>query len=371
MKKIFETTSLNDNLALPNRLVMAPTTTWSSNEDQTVADQELAYYQARAHDISILITGCAHVSENGVGFTNEIGIYDDRFIPGLTKEANVIKQGGVKAIMQLNHAGNKALPELIGAENVVGPSPVITDMIPNAVKPHELTDKEIQEIIHDFGEATRRAIQAGFDGVEIHGAHGFLIQNFLSPHFNHRTDKWGGSEENRLRFAIEVFKEVQRVAKEYTDDSFIIGWRISPDEHYQDGLRIGEINHLIDQLIQLGVTYVHASLTKATEATPRGTDGTMTTVETLAKNIDHRVPLMVAGTIQDGHDAQKVLDLGADLVAVAHGLVTDLDWAKKVKAGNNDQLHLSISQDDIEALKIPDGLWTTIQNSGNWFNIVK
>lgn len=371
MKKLFETINLNNNLTLPNRLIMAPTTTWSSNEDQTVADQELAYYQARAHDISMLITGCAHVSENGVGFTNEIGIYDDRFISGLTKEATVIKQNGVKAIMQLNHAGNKALPELIGAENVVGPSPIVTDMIPNAVTPHELTEDEIQEIIHDFGEATRRAIQAGFNGVEIHGAHGFLIQNFLSPHFNHRMDKWGGSVENRLRFGIEVFKEVQRIAKKYANDSFIIGWRLSPDEHYKDGLRIDEIKLLLNKLIDLGVTYIHASLTKATEVTPRGTDRSKTTVETLAKAIDHRVPLIVAGTIQDGNDAQKVLDLGADLVAVAHGLVTDLDWAKKVKTGNNDQLHLSISPDDIKELKIPDGLWETIQNSGNWFNIIK
>lgn len=371
MKKLFETINLGNNLTLPNRLVMAPTTTWSSNEDLTVSEQELAYYQARAHDISMLITGCAHVSENGVGFTNEIGIYDDRFIPGLTKEATVIKQKGVKAIMQLNHAGNKALPELIGAENVVSASPIVTDMIPNAAVPHELTEDQIQEIIRDFGEATRRAIQAGFDGVEIHGAHGFLIQNFLSPHFNHRTDKWGGSVENRLRFGIEVFKEIQRVAKKYADDSFIIGWRLSPDEHYADGLRIDEIEALVDRLIDLGVTYVHASLTKATEVTPRGTDGSKTTVETLAESINKRVPLMVAGTIQDGNDAQKVLDLGADLVAVAHGLVTDLDWAKKVKAGDNDQLHLSISQDDIKDLKIPDGLWETIQNSGNWFSIEK
>lgn len=371
MKKLFETINLNDHLTLSNRLVMAPTTTWSSNDDLTVSNAELNYYEARAHDLGMLITGCAHVSKEGIGFTNEIGIYDDRFIPGLTKEAETIKKNGVKAVMQINHAGNKALPELIGADNVVGPSAIKTDMIPNPATPKELIEEKIQAIIKDFGTATRRAIEAGFDGVEIHGAHGFLIQNFLSPHFNHRTDKWGGSMENRLRFATEVFKEVQRVAQKYASDSFIIGWRVSPDEHYKDGLRIDETNLLIDQLINLGVTYIHASLTKATQATPRDTNGKITTVESIANTIQHRVPLIVAGMIQNGKDAQQALDLGADMVAVAHGLVTDLDWVNKVRAGKDDQLHLSISQNDIKDLKIPDGLWKTIQNSGDWFDIHK
>lgn len=369
MKNLFEKVALNDKVTLPNRIVMAPTTTWSSNSDLTVSNQELAYYQARAHDISMLITACAHVSANGIGFTDEIGVYDDRFIPGLTKLAKTIKHNGVKAVLQINHAGNKALPELIGADNVVSVSSIKTDMIPNPAVPRELTDEEIQQIIRDFGEATRRAIQAGFDGIELHGAHGFLIQNFLSPHFNQRNDKWGGSLTKRMRFGLAVFDEVKRVANKYADGSFIIGWRLSPDEHYADGLRINDTKVMVDELIKRGVTYVHASLINAVTAVPRDTDGKQTYVESLAAEINGRVPLMAAGMLQTGIDAQKALDCGADLVAIAHGLVTDLDWVKKVRSGKNDQLHLSISQDELRQLYIPDGLWTTIQNSGSWFEI--
>lgn len=370
MKKLFQPVHLNQQNILDNRFVMAPTTTWSSNDDLTVSDQEIDYYNAHAHGVSMLITGCAHVAKNGVGFTNEIGIFDDRFIPGLANEAQAIKQHGVKAIIQLNHAGNKALPELIGTENVVSASAVKTDMIPNPATPRELTDEEIHQIIKQFGEATRRAIQAGFNGIELHGAHGFLIQNFLSPHFNHRNDQWGGTLENRMRLGLEIFKEVQRVANKYADDSFIIGWRLSPDEHYSDGLRINDTEAMVNALIKLGVTYIHASLTTATTATPRDTAGNLTYVESLAQTINGRVPLIVAGNIKNGNDAQEVLNQGADLVAIAHGLITDLNWINKVRAGQNDKINLTISEKDIKALHIPDGLWETIKNSGSWFNIV-
>lgn len=138
--------------------------------------------------VGLVITGCTHVLPNGIGFTHEFAAYNDSFIPSLKKLADAAKSGGAPAILQLFHAGDKAIAELVPNGEVVSPSGVA---LTEAVSPRELKHEEILEIIHAFGEATRRAIEAGFDGVELHGAHGFLLQSFLSPFFNKRQDEWG------------------------------------------------------------------------------------------------------------------------------------------------------------------------------------
>ncbi|PIO86174.1 hypothetical protein BSQ37_09780 [Pediococcus damnosus] len=178
--KLQQNFSLNNKMTLQNHIVMSPMTTWSSNEDQTVSDAEIKYYGARAKSAGMVITGSSHVQENGVGFANELGVYDDRFVPGLTKLATAIKAGGARAVLQLNHAGDKALPQFISNHDVVSSSAVsaLQTAFAPAQTPRALTESEILQVIHDFGFATKRAIKAGFDGVEIHGAHGFLIQNF-------------------------------------------------------------------------------------------------------------------------------------------------------------------------------------------------
>ena len=193
---------------------MAPMTTWSGNPDGTVADEEIAWMRRRVEWRRHGLTGCTPVQANGIGFTDEFAAFDDRFLPGLTRLATAAKSGGAVAVLQIFHAGNKAVPALVPGGEVVSASAVPTDATPFApsVTPKALSHEEILETITAFGEATRRAIAAGFDGIELHGAHGFLIQNFLSPRYNQRTDQWGGSLENRMRFALAVVAEVNRVA---------------------------------------------------------------------------------------------------------------------------------------------------------------
>lgn len=369
MNKLFESLTLNNGETLPNRIVMSPMTTWASNDDYTVSEAELKYYAARVKGMGMVITGCVNISENGIGFTHQFASYDDKFLPGLTKLASTIKQNGAKAVLQINHAGNKTLAEIVGKENVVAPSAVPTEatMFVDSFTPRALTETEIEQIIREFSETTKRAIEAGFDGIEIHGAHSFLIQNFLSPHFNRRTDKWGGSLENRMRFALEVYREIKRVADKYADDDFIIGWRFSPEEHYEDGLRFKDVKVLIDKLAEKGITYIHASLPNALK--PFTHDNHENIITETAKVIDKRAAFLVAGQIDTGKKAEEVLDNGADLVAIAHGLITDLDWIEKVRAGKDDEIIHSISEDRLKELAIPDKLWGTIKNSGDWFEI--
>jgi 2,4-dienoyl-CoA reductase-like NADH-dependent reductase (Old Yellow Enzyme family) len=214
MTKLFERFSLAQGITLRNRVVMAPMTTWSANDDRTISDQEDAYYRRRVKGVGLVITGCSHVSPSGIGFTDEFASYDDRFVPSLRRLADAAKSGGARAVLQIFHAGNRAVPELIPGGDVVSASALTGEPSPFApceIPARALTHAEILAIVADFGQATRRAIEAGFDGVELHGAHSFLIQNFLSPRYNQRTDVWGGSAENRMRFPLAVVHEVKRV----------------------------------------------------------------------------------------------------------------------------------------------------------------
>ena len=223
---LFEPFGFANGLTLRNRVVMAPMTTWSANDDGTVSDEEVSYYRRRVNGVGLVLTGCTHVSPNGIGFTGEFASYDDSFTPSLRRLAEAAKSGGAPAILQIFHAGNKAVPELIPGGEVVSASSLQAPVDPfNAkeVTTRALSHDEILDLISAFGETTRRAIEAGFDGVELHGAHGFLIQNFFSPLYNQRDDEWGGSPENRMRFPLAVVREVKRVIRRACDASVSSG----------------------------------------------------------------------------------------------------------------------------------------------------
>lgn len=365
MSKLLTPYTINNKLRLKNNIAMSPMTTWASNDDYTISDQEVIYYQARNQSVGLVITGCTHVQANGIAFTHEFAGYDDKYLASLKKLANAAKSNGAPAILQINHGGNKALPEL--TSDIVSASPVPTKATAFApsLTPRELSDDEIQEIIKAFGQTTRRAIEAGFDGVEIHGAHGFLIQQFLSPFFNKRTDKWGGNLENRMRFALEIVKEIKSVIACSNKPNFIVGYRISPDEPMEDGLKVQDTLALADQLIDLGIDYIHTSLFVAYETKAPNTNKTY--VELFAERINGRTTLISAGTVQTAEQAQKVLNQGADIVAVGHALVTDPLWVEKAKSG--EEAVLSIKKSQVSDLKLPDLLWQELQAMGDWFSI--
>ncbi|WP_340017277.1 NADH-dependent flavin oxidoreductase [Paenibacillus sp. FSL K6-1318] len=368
---MFESFTLNNGVKLRNRIVMAPMTTWSSNDDYTVSDAEENYYKKRVNGVGLVITGCTHVQPNGIGFTNEFAGYDDAFIPSLRKLADATKSGGASAVLQIFHAGNKALPNLIPNGEVVSSSAVQTEATGFApsVLPRELSHDEILEVIHAFGETTRRAIEAGFDGVEIHGAHGFLLQNFFSPFFNRREDQWGGSIENRLRFPLAVIDEMKRVIQKHASKPFILGYRISPDEHQEGGLRMKDTYVLIDRLIEVGVDYIHASLGDVFTSKPADTQGGKTHLEFIAEHVSGRVTLLAAGSIVTPDDVNKAMNQGVSLAAIGHALIMNPDWVEKVQGGRESEIQTTIKASKVNELVLPEKLWGFIQASGPWFNI--
>jgi 2,4-dienoyl-CoA reductase-like NADH-dependent reductase (Old Yellow Enzyme family) len=369
--QLFQPFTFKNGMTIKNRVVMAPMTTWASNDDLTISDEEVSYYRKRVNGVGLVITGCTLVQPNGIGFTNEFAAYDDTFIPSLRQLADAAKSGGAPALLQIFHAGNKALPALTPNGEVVSSSAVETEATAFApsVLPRELSHDEIMEVIYAVGQTTRRAIEASFDGVEIHGAHGFLLQNFFSPFFNRREDEWGGSLENRLRFPLAVVREMKNVIKKHATKPFILGYRISPDESEEGGLRMRDTYALIERLIEEDVDYVHASLADALSSKPVDNQDEKTYLELLVEHVQGRVPVLAAGSMVTPDDVAKGIDKGLTLAAIGHALVMNPDWVEKVQNGQESEIQTAIKASQVSELELPEKLWGVIQASGPWFKI--
>ena len=370
--KLYQTFALTPDFNLKNRVVMAPMTTWSGNSDGTVSEQELQYMRRRVKGVGMVITGCTHVQENGIGFTHEFAGYDDKFIPSLSALAQAAKSGGAPAILQIFHAGNKAIAELIPNGDVVSASHLNTPTAAfhdSSVQSRALSEAEITEVIRAFGETTLRAIEAGFDGVELHGAHGFLIQNFFSPHYNQRQDDWGGSLAHRMRFPLAVVEEVKSVIHKHAKRPFIFGYRISVEEYEENGLRIADSLQLIDQLIESNIDYLHVSLSDILSSTPRGVSDQRLTIQTVLDHVQERVPVISAGSIRTPEQASLALNLGLPLVAIGKGLIINPEWVELAQAGQVGNIASELNPEWVTALDIPNQLWEQIDSNRNWFPV--
>ena len=372
---LFSPFMLTEKIKLRNRIVMAPMTTWSANPDGTISEQELEFYKRRSQNVGLVITGCTYVTPSGIGFTHEFAAYDDRFINSLEKLAAAAQSGGAPAILQIFHAGNKAIPELVPNNDVISASASSVksgDFMKRVVQSREMTENEIQETIRAFGDVTKRAIKAGFDGVELHGAHGFLLQNFFSPLFNQRNDRWGGDLEGRMRFPLAVLQEVKNVVYEYATKPFAIGYRISPEESATGGLRIEDTYKLLDRLISSGISYIHTSLVSINDSYPVESPNGPRTIELILNHIAGRVPVIAAGKIRTPSQAQEAISTGLPLVAIGKGLVINPEWVTLAESGRGHEIQTTLNPQLVPELTIPDKLWDQIQTSKGtgWFPLM-
>ncbi|MFD2627550.1 NADH-dependent flavin oxidoreductase [Oceanobacillus kapialis] len=364
---MFAPLTLKNGIELKNRLVMAPMTNSSSNNDGTVSDEEVDYYARRSKGVSMVITATTYVTPNGKGFPNQFAADRDAMIPSLSKLAKRIQGEGAKAILQIFHAGKMSPIDLVPDGDVVSASDVPADR-EGAAKPRTLREEEVEEIIEAFGETTRRAIEAGYDGVEIHGANGYLIQQFFSPHSNLREDKFGGSLEKRMTFPLAIIDKVQRVVKEHADESFIVGYRFSPEEPETPGITMDETLHFVDVLADKELDYLHVSLMDFFSKPRRGVeDLDKTRIAHLLETIGDRVPLIGVGSIYTAEDAKLAFNTGIPLLALGRELIIDPDWVQKVAEGREDEIVTEIDKEKQEELVVPGPLWNNIINTPGWF----
>ena len=210
---LFETVELPNKVQLKNKFVLAPLTHVTSHDDGTVSEDEINYMEQRSQDVGLSISAASNVTDLGKAFPGQPSVAHDTDIEGLKKLANVMKKNGAKAVVQIHHGGAQSLPNWTPNGDVAAPSPISMKSFGETEEHHarEITHDEILETIKAFGEATRRVIEAGFDGVEIHGANHYLIHQFVSPYYNRRTDEWG---TDKFKFAREVVDEGAKSVEE-------------------------------------------------------------------------------------------------------------------------------------------------------------
>jgi len=336
---------------------MPPMGTNLGDDDGMVGDALLAYIGRQARSGAALIISeitCVHPS--GMVSPNHLGAYDDRFITGLKKYAAAIHEACGKAAMQLHHAGRESFFQLMQGE-AIGPSAIPSVVYRQA--PREMTLAEIQEIIHAFGRAALRAREAGFDAVEVHGAHGYLLTQFLSALSNQRQDEYGGSLVNRAKFIIEVLRAV----RQNVGDDFPISLRISAEECIKDGYTVEDIQQILPELVSAGADIIHASL--GTHGTPAGITSAPAEYEPgfnawRAKKIKDavKVPVIAVGRFTDPALADEVIARGdADLIAFGRQQLADPDFLKKAREGRSKEIRICIAcnQGCIERLMLEPG----------------
>ncbi|MCW7555193.1 flavocytochrome c [Endozoicomonas gorgoniicola] len=343
--------------SLKNRIVMAPMTIQSAFFDGSVTEEMITYYASRAGDAAAIIVESAFVENYGRAFPGALGIDTDSKIEGLKRLAEAIKSKGSKAILQIYHAGRMAAPEYNGGQQPISASPVAA-LRDNAETPLEMTGVQIEAMIERFGNAVNRAVLAGFDGVEIHGANTYLIQQFFSPHSNRRNDQWGGDIEKRTTFPLAILEKTRQIVAFHQKTDFIIGYRFSPEEIEEPGIRFEDTLYLLDKLASCGLDYLHFSMgswARNSIVNPEDKEPLITKYHQLKSDNVAKVPVIGVGGIAQRSDAETAIAEGCDAVSVGKGYLVEPTWATKVLNNKPCAEFADINQQ--EALQIPTPLW--------------
>ena len=305
-------------LTLRNRIVMPPMQTGRATVKGAVTDRLISFYVRRSAALGLLIVEHSYVSAGGKLSPKQLGIYNDELIDGLEKLSARIHAVGTPVVVQITHAGGVANRQVIGAEPA-GPSATR-----NA---RELTRNEIEALVEEFAVAAERAIKAGFDGVELHGAHGFLLNQFSSPLLNKRADEYGGSLENRMRFPLMVVEKVRESSR-----GRLLLYRLGADDLDPNGTRVEDSATFATKLEQCGVDVIDVSggLCGSEPKQLRNVKGYFVPQAYEIKRAV-KAPVIGVGGITDAEYADKLVRDGkVDLVAVGRALWKDPKWAEKV-----------------------------------------
>lgn len=337
---------LSNGVSLKNRLMMAPMTTDDGTDFGALSQDDYQFILKRARGFGAIVIGSHSVSEKGAAFEKGWNAYGLASQKALTRLVDALHALDVKVILQIYHAGRMAQPAFIHNEQPLGPSR-IPALRPFASYPREMTHAEILEVIADFSAATEFAYACGCDGVEIHGANTYLIQQFYSPHSNRRKDAWG----EKMCLPLKIVEAVLAVAKKR---NLIVGYRFSPEELEEPGIRLKDTNRLLAALDAYSLNYVHVSINDYRKQTLEGGN--------ILAQLSTEHPLVTCGHIQTSEDVKGALAYG-ELVSVGSAVVIDPDWAMKVQTGNDAHIYHTFHSQDRITNTIPPRLWQSLNSS--------
>lgn len=317
MNDLFTPLTFTRGPGMKNRFMLAPLTNQQSHPDGTLSDEEFRWLTMRAEGgFGLTMTCAAHVQANGQGFAGQLGVFGDEHLPGLTRLAEAIRAEGSVSIVQLHHAGMRSPEELIGGQ----PVSASDDEETNA---RALTTAEVETLRDDFIAAAVRSERAGFDGVELHGAHGYILCQFLASTTNRRDDRYGGSEENRNRLLLEIIEGIRRDC----GPDFMLGVRLSPERF---GIKLAEARRLAQQLMtEDRIDFLDMSLwdvfktPEEPEFADRDLLGRFTDLER------GNVRLGAAGKIRTPADAERALAAGLDWVMLGRAAILHHDFPNR------------------------------------------
>jgi 2,4-dienoyl-CoA reductase-like NADH-dependent reductase (Old Yellow Enzyme family)/thioredoxin reductase len=328
------------NLELKNRMAVAPMVTCYCDDDGMPTEQYIAYHETRAKGgFGLIITEDYAVDPHGRGFWCA-GLWKDEQIEPHRELTERVHAAGAKIFAQIYHCGRQTSAAIIGAQPVSAstlPCPSMGEI------PHALTREEIQVIVGQFGDTAHRAELAGFDGVEVHGAHGYLIAQFMSAYSNKRTDEYGGTLYNRLRFPLEIIADIKSKCR----PGFVVSFRISADEHVIGGRDLAETKVICQQLEAAGIDLIHVSTGTYESAwaiiPPLGRPyAWLAESAAQIKQVVH-IPVQVVGRIKEPLVAETILASGqADLISFARASLADPDLARKYADGHPEQIRQCI-----------------------------
>ena len=370
---LFEPFSYHSGLTISNRIAIAPMTTWSSNPDGTIHPDEIAYLLRRSRGPGMVITAACYVIQEGKAFNNQWGCHADAMIPSLRLACETIQSQGSKAILQIHHGGRMSPASLLGHAPLC-PS-AVPALRPDADVPRAMSDTEIRQTIEAFGESTRRAVDAGYDGVEIHGANTYLPQQFFSPHSNRRDDEWGGSIEKRMRFPLAVLDAVME-ASARAGRPFAVGYRLSPEEIEEPGIAMEDTLAFAETLIARQPDWLHVSVRDYRKGSIRDhADGRRPTKRFL-DTVDGRVPVIGVGKVYTPDDALFLLDDGCAVAALGRIALMEPEWTVKVAAMSesdgpaSDPIRTTLpARDGHHVLDLPGALYQRLLDVKGWLPV--
>lgn len=349
---LFQTYTLNNGVTIKNRLVVAPMTHFGSQADGLISDQERTFLSNRAGDMGLFITAATLVQKDGKAFHGQPEATGEHCLGSLKETAQILQQQGAKAILQIHHGGSKAIDNLLDGLDKISAS---TNEAEHA---REATAEEVKALIASYAQAADLALRAGFDGVEIHGANGYLIQQFYSAQSNRRNDQWGGSLENRMRFPLAVVDAVVAVREKHQRDDFIIGYRFSPEEPGDDGLTMTETGALIDALVQKPLQYLHVSLWEFDKKIRRGGDTAQTRMQFIHERINGKLPLIGVGNLFTADQILAAYETGwAEFIALGKTVMINPHIATQIREGREDEIETQLDPTRADHYGLPDTLW--------------